>query len=319
VTAARSGEPLLCLVGPTASGKSALALALARRLGAEIVSLDSMQVYRGMDIGTAKPSPEERALVRHHMLDVVGPEERYDVQRWLADVARVEADLATRGRRALFVGGTGFYLRSLLSGLFAGPPVDRELRARIEARARELGSSELHRELVARDPASSARIHPNDLKRVVRALEVLEQTGRRLSDWQQEWGWEAGLARPPERAHRIVGLELEVAELDRRIAARARAMLARGWAIEAAAIRAGPGFSASSIQALGYREALDLADGRLDVESAARSITLRTRQFARRQRTWYRKFESIRWLPAADEGAGGTLDRLVEDAARALA
>jgi len=177
------------LIGPTAVGKSAAALALCERNGCEIVSLDSMQVYRGMDIGTAKPTPAERARVRHHMLDLAGPEERFDVQRYLRELEPVKADLARRGARALFVGGTGFYLKALTHGLFEGPGVDAGLRERLEQRYAAEGAEALHAELGRVDPPAAARIHARDRKRVLRGLEVFEQTGRALSDWQREWGW----------------------------------------------------------------------------------------------------------------------------------
>ncbi len=289
-------SPLACLVGPTASGKSQVALVLAQRFGAEIVSLDSMQVYRGMDVGTAKASREERALVPHHMLDRVLPSELYDVSRYLADALPVLGDIAQRGRRALVVGGTGLYLKSLLAGLFEGPRVDRALRAAIEARAKSAGNAELHRELALVDPPSAARIHVNDTKRLVRALEVFEQTGRTITEWQKQWA--SGATQPAS----IAGLEVDVADLDRRIAARTVQMIRSGWPEEAVAIRERTGFSRSSIQALGYREVLDLADGRVDFETCAQRVSLRTRQFARRQRTWYRKFANATWFPPVDAG-----------------
>lgn len=286
------------IVGPTASGKSALALAIAERAGAELVALDSMQVYRRMDIGTAKPSAAERARVRHHMLDLVEPHAEYDIARYLADLELALADAASRSARVLFVGGTGFYLKVLLDGLFEGPPVDRELRAELETRLAREGSDVLHAELARVDVVSAERIHARDAKRVVRALEVYAQTGRTLSDWQREWrSFGAESAAAP--AHRLVGLELATAELDARIQARTAEMLAAGWAREAAAIEADRGFSKSSIQALGYAQVLELAHGRLERAECARSIALATRQFARRQRTWYRKFDALVWLPAA--------------------
>lgn len=283
--------PLCCLVGPTASGKTALALDVAERLGMEVLSLDSMQVYRGMDVGTAKAEAPERARVPHHLLDLVDPRERFDVQAWLAAAEGALGEVQARGRRGLFVGGTGFYLAALVRGLFDGPPVDLEVRARVEARAAELGAEALHAELEARDPDSARRVHPNDVRRVVRALEVLEQTGRPLSAWQQEWG-----AQPSERQQRarIVGLEVPVEVLDARIRERTRAMLDAGWPAEAARLRDAGGLGESAVQALGYAEALAVAEGRLSTEEAAAEIALRTRQFARRQRTWYRKFDVVR-------------------------
>ena len=282
--------PLCCLVGPTASGKTALALDVAERLGMEVLSLDSMQVYRGMDVGTAKASTRERARVPHHLLDLVDPRERFDVQAWLAAAERALGDVLARGRRGLFVGGTGFYLAALVRGLFDGPPVDLAVRARVEARAAELGAEALHGELVRRDPASAERVHPNDVRRVVRALEVLEQTGRPLSAWQQEW---SAAPSPRQRGARIVGLEVPVEVLDQRIRERTREMLHAGWPEEAQRLRDAGGLGESAVQALGYAEALAVAEGRLTLDEAAAEIALRTRQFARRQRTWYRKFDVV--------------------------
>jgi len=293
-----SAEPWLFLVGPTAVGKTALGLELARALGAEIVSLDSMQVYRGLDIGTAKPTPAERACVPHHLLDLVGPEERYDVARYRRDAEAVVARLAARGKRALFVGGTGLYLKVLTRGLFDGPAPDAELRARLQQRAREHGVAALHAELLRRDPASAARLHPNDEKRVLRALEVLEQTGRTLSDWQREWA-DPGLA----RAARIVGLRLEFEHLEQRIRARVEAMLEAGWSDEARAVEAGPGFGPTAVQALGYSEVLALARGELTRAACVARITQLTRRFAKKQHTWYRSFPSIAWLDPGNEAA----------------
>lgn len=284
--------PLLVLIGATATGKTALALDLAERHGAEIVSLDSMLVYRGMDIGTAKPNAEEQARAPHHMLDLVGPDVRYDVQCYLREAQQAVAGILARGRRALFVGGTGFYLAALLRGLFEGPEVDPELRARLEQRAEELGSEAFHLELQAKDPESAKRLHHADVRRVVRALEVLEQTGKPLSMWQQEW---RGRPNPRLEQAKILGLTQDTSILDQRIAARTEVMLDAGWREEAVALRADPGFGPSAIQALGYGIVLDWADGKLEREEAAQLIALRTRQFARRQRTWFRKFE-VSWL-----------------------
>lgn len=296
---------LCAIVGPTAAGKSDLALEVAERAGAELVSLDSMQVYRGMDIGTAKPDEAMRARVPHHMLDLVTPDERYDVQRFLGDLAPVLAELAERGRRALFVGGTAFYLKALTHGLFEGPDVDPGLRARLEEEARELGPEALHARVAAVDPASAARLHPNDTRRLVRALEVHAQTGRALSDWQREWEGQ-GAGRP----RRLVGVGHTVPDLDARILARARVMLDAGWPEEAARVRERWGFGPTAIQALGYAEVLRMVDGELDREECAREIALRTRQFARKQRTWYRKFEEITWLPSAGDRVGLALEAL---------
>jgi len=295
-------QVLRFLIGPTAVGKSSAALALAARTSCEIVSLDSMQVYRGMDIGTAKPSRAEQARVRHHMLDLAGPEERFDVQRYLRELEPVRADLEHRGARALFVGGTGFYLKALTHGLFQGPDVDLALRERLEQRYASEGAEVLHAELARAVPAAAARIHARDRKRVLRGLEVFEQTGRRLSDWQREWGWHGSAAAP--RPVRIAGLDVPMPELEARIAARTAAMLEQGWVEEARALRSGPGFGPTAIQALGYREVLELADGTLTREVCSERIVRATRQFARSQRTWWRKLD-VRWSTALPRSSAG--------------
>jgi tRNA dimethylallyltransferase len=290
--------PLCVLVGPTASGKSELALAVAERAGAEILSMDSMQVYRGMDIGTAKPSATERARVRHHLLDLVEPDESYDGRRFLEDARRAVAEILERGGRALFVGGTGFYLAVLLRGLFDGPEADTDLRARLERQREERGAQRQHAELQRVDPAAAERIHPHDAKRVVRALEVWEQTGRRLSDWQSEWGLQDS---ERVRRARLVGIRREDAELEERIRDRAARMLDAGWREEVLALRDRGGLGQTACQALGYAEVLEWAEGRLAREEVLERITLITRQFARRQRTWTRKFP-IDWIEVvADE------------------
>ena len=307
-----------CLIGSTAVGKSRVALRLADRAGAEIVSLDSMQVYRGMDIGTAKATRAEQARVRHHMLDLVEPSERFDVQQYLHRLRPIVSDADARGQRLLFVGGTGFYLRALVSGLFEGPAVDMAIRRGIEQRCDAEGNAALHRELATIDPSCAARIHVHDRKRLVRALEVFQQTGRPLSAWQREWyGEDAGAGRAADA--RIVGLELPAGELDRRIATRVRSMLHAGWPEEAAAVRARTGFGPTAIQALGYREALALSDGAIELDACAASIALATRQFARRQRTWHRKLVQSRWCAAPAEDAGGdALTPLVDELADAF-
>lgn len=290
-------QPLRFLVGPTASGKSALALRIAERTGCELVSLDSMQVYRGMDVGTAKPTAQDRSRAVHHMLDLVSPAERYDIRRYLEDLAPVREDAGRRGAPLLFVGGTAFWLRAVADGLFEGPPADHRLRERLKVRAEAEGPEALWRRLGEIDPRSAQRIHPHDVRRVVRALEVFEQTGRPLSQWQRQWGWYGSTA--PERVpRRILCLELATAELDQRIAARARTMLASGWREEALAIRDGPGFGPTASQALGYAEVLAWADGKLEREACLERIVLRTRQFARRQRTWFRHIEGLVRVPA---------------------
>jgi tRNA dimethylallyltransferase len=292
--------PLLGLLGPTASGKSELGAALAQSLGLEVLSLDSMLVYRGLDIGTAKPSLESRARVPHHLIDVADPRQRFDVSRYLELAQAAERDLAARGRRGLYVGGTAFYLRALTHGLFEGPPHDPELRARLELRAAEQGLTALHADLARIDPESARRLHANDRKRVLRALEVFEQSGRPLSEWQRQWRL-AG-AEAPGRPRVLLGLEPP--DLEGRFRPRVEAMLRAGWLAEVAALEAQGAFGPTASMALGYPLARAHLAGQLSLAELLEGTALATRQFARSQRTWLRRYPEIRWAPASCYPAG---------------
>ena len=275
----------LVLTGPTGSGKSAVALELAERLGCEIVAMDSMTLYRGMDVGTAKPTPAERARVPHHLIDVLDPWESGSVAWWLGRADEACQLIRTRGKRPLFVGGTPFYLKALTCGLFDAPPVDPRIRAGLEAEAAQTGPDALHRRLAEVDPPTAARLHPNDVRRVVRALEVFAATGRPISSFQQTWA-------APETHTLIpcVMLDWPRDELYRRIDARVDAMLAAGWLDEVRRLAADPrGMGKEASQALGYRELrLHLNNGG-DWAAAVTEIKTRTRQFAKRQLTWFRQ------------------------------
>jgi len=292
-------ERALILTGPTACGKTALALDLAERLGAEIVALDSMTVYRGMDIGTAKPTPAERARVPHHLIDVLGPWESLTVAWWLDRAAEACRAIAARGKRPLFVGGTPFYLKALLYGLFPGPPADRELRRDLEAEAVLAGSETLHARLAVVDPKTAARLHPNDVRRVVRALEVHALTGRPISDWQRTWDTPSfaadEAATPPVANIPAVVLELPRAELYGRINRRVDEMLALGWVDEVRQLRVlSRPLSREARQALGYRELLAYLDGNgSGYTETIEIIRTHTRHFAKRQLTWFRHFRSL--------------------------
>ena len=296
----------LILTGPTASGKTALALDLADRLGGEVVAMDSMTVYRGMDIGTAKPTSADRARVPHHLIDELDPWDGATVAWWLARCEQVCADIRRRGRRPLIVGGTPFYLKALLHGLFPGPPADLTLRRRLEVEAGHVGNEALHARLSEVDPKTAARLHPNDLRRVVRALEVHELTGRPISAWQGTWDTPAfctpGAVRPPLAKIPAVVLELPRQVLYDRINHRVEAMLAGGWRDEVRRLRDLPrplGREAS--QAVGYRELVDELDGRgPGPDAVAGLIRTRTRQFAKRQLTWFRHLPSL--VPVRADG-----------------
>lgn len=280
------------LSGPTAAGKTALALSLAGRLDAEIVSVDSMAVYRGLDIGTAKPSPADRAAVPHHLVDLVAPAESFSVARWLAAAAAAVADIRSRGRRILFVGGTPLYLRALRDGLAPLPPADLEQRKLLQAEAEAAGTDALHARLAAVDPDAAARIHPHDAKRIIRALEVVHVTGRPLT---------AAFAPAP---HPVFESQLLVVDLPRRllydrIDRRVEAMFAAGLVDEVRAAAAAPGgIGPTARQAAGYAEALDVLAGRLSIAEAIRRTQDRTRQLAKRQLTWLRSFKGAVWVTA---------------------
>ena len=291
----------LVLTGPTGSGKSELGLDLAIGLGAEVISMDSMALYRGMDIGTAKPTPEQRQRVRHHLIDVLQPWESASVAWWLARAAECCREIEQRGRRALFVGGTPLYLKALLHGLFDGPPANPALRARLAAEADQHGPGALHQRLADVDPASASRLHPNDIRRVVRALEVWEATRLPLSAWQTQWS-KGAAATPPEAESKpqILWLDSPRQDLYARIDGRVDAMFAAGLLEEVRALRALPNpLSREAAQALGYKEVLAHLDGRATLEATISEIKTRTRNFAKRQITWFRHLPGCR--PATKE------------------
>jgi tRNA dimethylallyltransferase len=285
----------LALVGPTASGKSALAFALARELGdVEIVSLDSMQVYRGMDIGTAKPTLAERATVVHHLVDVVDPDDDWSVARTQAGAREALEAIEARGRRALFVGGTGLYVRSVVDELRI-PGEDLVLRAELQAATQPVeGLRRAYRELEDLDPVAAARIEPLNRRRIVRALEVIRLTGRPFSSF----GPGVDHFGPPAVAVRMVGVWLPREVHARRIASRVVAMRDAGLVDEVRALGEQPGgLSRSAVQAIGYREVVQYLRGEVSTLDAATDLIVRrTRAFARRQRMWFRRDPRITWL-----------------------
>ena len=280
----------LVLVGTTASGKSGLALEVARRLPGppvEVVSVDSMTVYRGMDIGTAKPSAAERREVRHHLLDLADPSEDFSVAAYEVAATSALAEIAGRGHRALLVGGTGLYLRAVVDGLET-PGIWPEVRVGLEA---DPDTAALYHRLTTLDPAAAARMEPSNRRRVVRALEVTLGSGRPFSSFGP------GLDRHrPAPRFAMAGVWLPRPVVARRIADRVAAMVSAGLVEEASALAAGPGgLSRTASQALGYREALDHLAGRCSLAEAAESTVSRTRAFARRQRMWFRRDPRITW------------------------
>ncbi|MBK8480049.1 MAG: tRNA (adenosine(37)-N6)-dimethylallyltransferase MiaA [Proteobacteria bacterium] len=290
----RGADPLLVIVGPTAVGKSTLAVALASALDGEVVSADSMQVYRGFDIGTAKPTAAERAGVPHHLIDVVAPDQGFSAADFVAQAEVAVAAIRARGRLPIVVGGSGLYVRALLYGLFAAPAVDPALRAALRRVAQEQGSPALHERLRHVDPAAAAQIHAHDFVRISRALEVFEQTGQRISALRRAHGFAT-----PRHAARLVGLDLEPAQLRERIATRADQMLARGWLEEVRALCAAGYAESHPLGGLGYRRLREHLEGRLDLEEAMRQTRRETWRFARRQRNWFAHESALRWFDAA--------------------
>lgn len=283
---------VLALVGPTASGKTALALELAAALDAEIVNADSRQVYRGLDIGSAKPSAAERRAVAHHVIDVVDPDEAFHAAAYHRLALAAVEDIHRRGRRALVVGGTGLYVKVLRGGLFAGPARDPALRTELEAEERAAPGS-LHRRLTAVDPESAARLHPNDAIRLVRALEVFAATGRSIAELQREHGFGAR----PFRFHSIA-IDVSREELNRRIDLRCRAMLDAGFLDEVRRLlEAGYGPELPAMRSVGYREMVAHVRGEISLQDALGQMARATRQLAKRQRTWFRNDPETEWLP----------------------
>jgi tRNA dimethylallyltransferase len=280
--------PAVLLMGPTASGKTAVALELATRLPVEIVSVDSAQVYRGMDIGTAKPDSATRDRVRHHLLDLIDPDQAYSAARFRIDALAAIADIRTRGRVPLLVGGTMLYFKALREGLSDLPPANAAVRARLDTRAADEGWRALHAELARLDPATAARLDPTDSQRIQRALEVYELSGRPISALQ-------GARRSPAEAG-FVSLALvphDRAELHRRIANRFDAMLAAGLVDELSGLRRRFRLDASmpSMRCVGYRQAWQFIDGVCDHDELRARGTAATRQLARRQLTWLRSLQ----------------------------
>lgn len=287
----------LIITGPTASGKSALALALAERIGGEIIAMDSMTLYRGLDIGTAKPRAEERARVPHHLIDVLDPWESANVAWWLDRANEACVGIRGRGNRPLFVGGTPFYLKALLHGIFESPPSDEGLRQQFEAEAKEKGNEFLHAKLAAVDARAAAKLHANDVRRVVRALEVFHLTGKPLSEQQQTWD------APPAEIP-CIAIEWPREVLYERIDRRVEAMIAAGWLDEVRSLMANP-LGREASQAVGYSELIEhLREGKPSLDETIALIQQRTRQFAKRQMTWFRSLKSCRPVPGtvtADE------------------
>ena len=283
-------ERLLCVVGPTASGKTELAIATCERVGGEIVSADSVQIYRGFDIGSGKPTPDERARAAHHLIDVLDPLATADAMTFAALAERAIADIRARGKVPVLCGGTFFWVRALVIGLAPAPSADEAVRARHRAIVEERGRGALHEELALVDPASAERLHPNDVLRVSRALEVRELSGRTMSEHHAEHGF---------REHRMesamIGVTTTPEVLSERITARADTWLAEGWIEEVRELVARGYGESRAMASVGYKEVHAHVTGTVPRESLRDAIVQSTRSFSRKQRTWLRS-ASVEWL-----------------------
>ncbi|MFM9994308.1 MAG: tRNA (adenosine(37)-N6)-dimethylallyltransferase MiaA [Phycisphaerales bacterium] len=320
-------QPFPVIAGPTAGGKSDLAVEVALLLGggapgaAEIVTADAFQVYRALDIGTAKPTPEERRGIPHHLIDVVEPTERFTAAQWLAAARAAIADTRARGRMPIVVGGTHLYIKALLDGLFDGPEPDATLRAELQAIPQGTRRAELERV----DPAAAARIHANDDRRTIRALEVFRQTGRPISAHQRQWDRvPADSAADPTDQHTdrgipgamLVTLDWPTPELNRRINERVRSMIARGLLGEVRGLHESARLGPQAREALGYKQLLTHLRGECTLDDAVERIKIETRRFAKNQRTWLRRLSATPGALRIDAGATPPESRASEVIAR---
>jgi len=298
---------VLSIVGPTATGKSELGVRLAQELDGEVVNADALQIYRGLDIGTAKPSAEMRRTVPHHLLDICDPTEVFSAGEFVRRARPVIADIQERGKVAILVGGSGFYLRALLEGLGPVPSTDPAVREEVARRTREEGLAAILEELKVRDPETAGRLKPADRQRIQRALEVVLATGTPLSTWIRRRSPD-GSGMPSFR----IGLTLERSILYDRISGRVQRMVERGWVAEVEGLL-DRGFKpdAPAFQAIGYRQIVGYVLGQWALEAALDDIVRATRRYSKRQMTWFRKVGHIRWVPAL--GAEHTISSLIDE------
>ena len=283
------------LTGPTAGGKTEIGIALARHIGAEIISLDSMALYRGMDIGTAKPTPEQQTAVPHHLVDIVEPHQEFSLAQYVAAAHVCAAEIHARGHEVLFIGGTPLYLKALLRGIFEGPAADADLRRRFEAAERDQPGT-LHCQLAEVDPPTAQRLHPNDTRRLVRALEVFQKTGTPISQWQQQFN--RGLR--PDQC-RVFLLDWPRDLLYQRVNRRVEIMFEEGLVEEVERLISGEKpLSKTAAQAVGYREVIEHVSGSPTLEQTIDLVKTHTRQFAKRQWTWFRSLSECRSVPITE-------------------
>ena len=296
------------ILGCTACGKGAVARELARRAGAQIVSVDSMKIYRRMDIGTAKPPQRVRAEIPHHCIDIADPSEAFSVARYVQHAAAAVNAIRAADAIPLAVGGTSLYIKAMTEGLFEGPPADEDYRARLRDRAAAEGLGSLHAELGGVDPAAAERIHPNDEKRIFRALEVFSKTGKPISELQTQWDSPGN-----QSDAMLIGLRREKDDLHRRINTRVRRMVEMNLRGEVESLLAAPdALAPQPALAVGYAEIIEHLQGRCSFEKAVEKIKINTRRLAKKQRTWFRRWREVVWFDVApDEKPEQTAERIM--------
>jgi tRNA dimethylallyltransferase len=292
-------QKIVIIIGPTASGKTDLAIRLAEHFGGEIVNADSLQLYRGLDIGTAKPSPELRRRVPHHLIDIADPDQEFSASDFRREAAKAIADIAGRGKRAFIVGGTGLYIRALLQGLVDSPSGAGEVRLELEEEARQHGNEALLGELANVDPVSAERLHPNDLVRIIRALEVYRMTGNPISQQRSSHGFSGDYYCALK-----LGLTVERRELYERIDRRVERMMGDGLVDEVQTLLE-RGFSPQlkALRSIGYRHICAYLSGEYSLAEGVRLIQRDTRRYAKRQMTWFRNDKEINWVEYSDNFA----------------
>jgi len=297
---------MILILGVTASGKGRLAFDLAKILGAEIISIDSMKVYRRMDIGTAKPSRQARARVKYHLIDIVEPSDSFSVGSFLGAAEDAIKSINNRKREIIAVGGTALYIKALLYGLFEGPGSDKRIRTELRARAQAEGLAKLHHELSVIDPVAAERISPNDARRIVRALEVYQLTGKPISSFQKQWETSR-----TKHDWTIIGLRREKTDAGGRINKRVKRMINEGLADEVKSLlNEDKPLSKQARCAIGYAEIIEHLSGQTTLEDATELIKVHTRRLAKGQRTWFKTFQNVRWLDIeAEEPPEKILDR----------
>ena len=298
-------DRVLVILGPTCVGKTQVSLKLADIFKGEIVSFDSRQIYKFMDIGTAKPTREEREKIPHHMIDLISPDEKFTAADYGKEAREIIRQIVKRNKQPIAVGGSGLYLKALIRGFFAGPKADEKIREKLEREAQEFGEPYLFSRLKEVDPPAAERIHPNDLVRIIRALEVYELTGKPISIWQLKGDYE-----PFPMQFVKIGLNLERRKLYQRINLRVDEMISKGFLNEVKKLKE-KGFTPKlkALRSVGYQELFDHLEEKLNLQEAIEKIKLNTRHYAKRQLTWFRKDEEIMWMDAED---GNLIERILK-------